>query len=256
MDSSSVPSDAARELAELRARAYGPDADIQTDPAALARLRELEASRLPRPPERGDDEADAPAASGARDPDVEPAVTHGGVTGEAGPAISADAAIEAPSRLRSGRTAATRAGRAGVVVGAVAGALAVGYAVDWFVGPHPDATLRPVTDTASSVALAMIGFLEAQPDPSTIHGYDSFRGIEPWFFKNEQGFHCFMLITGPATVDGANCVPPGVDLFADVMPGRQLVDEDTEPLPAGSIIRFHYRDDRVDVYVYPASQTN
>lgn len=34
--------DAQDELAELRRRAYGPDADIVADPAALARLRELE----------------------------------------------------------------------------------------------------------------------------------------------------------------------------------------------------------------------
>ncbi|MFF2486847.1 hypothetical protein ACFVSU_10625 [Microbacterium sp. NPDC058062] len=39
----STPTDSSRdELAELRMRAYGPDADILDDPAALARLRELE----------------------------------------------------------------------------------------------------------------------------------------------------------------------------------------------------------------------
>jgi hypothetical protein len=258
MDTPSVPSDAARELAELRARAYGPDADIQADPAALRRLRELEAARLrlPRPPERGDDEADAPAASGARDPEVKPSATQGGDVGsQAGPDISPDAA-EARPRPRSMRTASTRPGRTTIIVGAVAAVIAVGYAVDWLVGPHPDVTLRAVTDTASSSALAMIGFLEAQPDASTIRGYGSYRGIEPWFFTNEEGYHCFMLVTGPASVDGANCVPPGVELFADVTPWRQLVDEDTEPLPAGSIIRFHYRDDRVDVYVYPPSHSN
>ena len=40
------PSDAGRELDELRARAYGPDHDIDGDPRALARLRELEAVHL------------------------------------------------------------------------------------------------------------------------------------------------------------------------------------------------------------------
>jgi hypothetical protein len=256
MDTSSVPSDAERELAELRARAYGPDADIQTDRAALTRLRELEAAHLSGPPECGDDQADAPAAAGARDPDVEPSATEGGMGAEVGPDNSPLSSSADRLRPPSRRAAATRAGRATIAVGAVAAAVAVGYAVDWLVGPHPDATLLPVTDTASSVALAMLGFLEAQPAASTIRGYDSFRGIEPWFFKNEQGFHCFMLITGPASVDGANCVPPGVELFADITPWRQLVDEDTEPLPAGSIIRFQYRDDRVDVYVYPPSQGN
>ncbi|WP_120494508.1 hypothetical protein [Microbacterium phyllosphaerae] len=36
---------AEEELRELRARAYGPHADIETDPAALRRLQELESSR-------------------------------------------------------------------------------------------------------------------------------------------------------------------------------------------------------------------
>lgn len=38
--------DARDELAALRARAYGPDADIAEDPEALARLRELEDGRI------------------------------------------------------------------------------------------------------------------------------------------------------------------------------------------------------------------
>ncbi|NYF16768.1 hypothetical protein HDC37_001593 [Microbacterium sp. AK009] len=46
------------ERAELRAlqrRAYGPDADIHSDPAALARLRTLEAAAARPAPQRGDD---------------------------------------------------------------------------------------------------------------------------------------------------------------------------------------------------------
>ncbi len=42
MDTSGDPTDTQRELRELRARAYGPAADIDGDPAALARLAELE----------------------------------------------------------------------------------------------------------------------------------------------------------------------------------------------------------------------
>lgn len=40
---------AEEELRELRARAYGPHADIATDPAALRRLQELESSRAASP---------------------------------------------------------------------------------------------------------------------------------------------------------------------------------------------------------------
>ncbi|MDZ8171485.1 hypothetical protein [Microbacterium xanthum] len=59
------------ELRRLRARAYGPAADIHDDPAALQRLRELE-SPVPVPPPpaapAGSDAADDPPASAAPDP--------------------------------------------------------------------------------------------------------------------------------------------------------------------------------------------
>ncbi len=47
-----------RELAALRRRAYGPDADIQSDPAAVRRLSELEdlARRVPATPVEHRDE--------------------------------------------------------------------------------------------------------------------------------------------------------------------------------------------------------
>lgn len=44
--------DELRELRELRARAYGPHADIASDPAAMRRLQELESSRVTAPDRR------------------------------------------------------------------------------------------------------------------------------------------------------------------------------------------------------------
>ena len=49
MEDPSTHPDADRELNDLRARAYGPDSDIHTDPAARARLIELEAAHLSIP---------------------------------------------------------------------------------------------------------------------------------------------------------------------------------------------------------------
>ena len=49
MEDPSTHSDADRELNDLRARAYGPDSDIHADPAARARLIELEAAHLSIP---------------------------------------------------------------------------------------------------------------------------------------------------------------------------------------------------------------
>lgn len=64
--------DAAAELQALRARAYGPDADILRDPVAYDRLQELEAQLRTeqREPERSEGLAAAPSeASAAASPD-------------------------------------------------------------------------------------------------------------------------------------------------------------------------------------------
>ncbi|MFD4958110.1 hypothetical protein [Microbacterium sp. NPDC058389] len=53
------------ELRALRARAYGPDADIQDDPGALARLQELEARNAVTVAVMGEPEQDAVASASA-----------------------------------------------------------------------------------------------------------------------------------------------------------------------------------------------
>src|SRR4029450_3948501 len=58
MDAPSLTPERSRELADLRRRAYGPDADIQRDPGALHRLHELEALAREEPAAA---EAPAPA---------------------------------------------------------------------------------------------------------------------------------------------------------------------------------------------------
>jgi hypothetical protein len=140
------------------------------------------------------------------------------------------------------------------VAGALAVFLAGVFAVAWIVRPHPDATLRPVADEADGVVLSVLEFLGADADQSSFRGYQQYRGVEPWFSVDGQGLQCFMIInrSGPM-VDGANCVPPGVDLFADIAGDFLSADDGMERLPNGSIVRFHYRGDSVDVFLYPAS---
>ena len=104
------------------------------------------------------------------------------------------------------------------------------------------------------MVLSMLDFLGGDADPSTFRGYQPYRGVEPWFLVDTQGFHCFMIIERPSGVDGANCVPPGVDLFADIGVDSSSAEELSEGLPEGSIIRFRYRGDSVDVFLYPASE--
>jgi hypothetical protein len=247
MDASSSPSDAERELDELRRRAYGPHPDIQFDPAALARLTELEAARTASPPDGADTEIGEPAAAADGAP---VAVSAWAASRADRPDPAAAIAPVVASSEGSPRSLwhRLRARRSSFVAGALVAFFALAYTVAWLVGPHPDATLYPVADEADGVVLSLLEFLGADANPSSIRGYQPYRGVEPWFSEERQGFQCFMIVERSSrTVDGANCVPPGVDLFADI---------GAEGLPDGSIIRFHYRGDSVDVFLYPASEAD
>jgi hypothetical protein len=70
---SQMSDDVAEELRRLRARAYGPDADIRDDPDALQRLRELEGHALGTPVPDAEAHADRAAPAG------EPAVAASGL---------------------------------------------------------------------------------------------------------------------------------------------------------------------------------
>jgi hypothetical protein len=142
------------------------------------------------------------------------------------------------------------------VAGALVVLLAVAYTVTWLVGPHPDATLDATSEKADAVVFSLIDFLGGDADRSTIRGYQSYGRFQPWFLVDLQGMHCFMIVDRATfTVDGANCVPPGVDLFADIGAWPYFGDFLIEDVPDGSIVRFRYRGDSVQVYVYPASET-
>ena len=263
MDPSSPRSDAQRELDELRRRAYGPHPDIQSDPAAQVRLAELEAARSAGPRALTDTDVRTPAAA----PDsgsVAPPTRTRFIDEVPDPATSI--APVAESRIGSmwsiwRRFTATRVRRYSFIAGVLAVLLAAVFTVAPILRPHPDATLHPIADEADSDVLTMLEFLSTLEFPwgeaagqSSFRGYQQYRGFEPWFFVDGRGYRCFMLIdrSGPF-VDGANCVPPGVDLFADVGGQTHSGDDAVMGLPKGSVVRFHYRGDSVDVFLYPAS---
>lgn len=167
-----------------------------------------------------------------------------------------------PPRSLWRRLTATRARRLALVGGVlVAGALVaaptLANTLARLVGPPPDATLRTIPDEADGVVFSLLQFLGANPDPSSPRGYQEYSGFEPWYFEEEQGFQCLMLVARSTnSVDGANCVPPGLDLFADVGAWPPREEGFLRGLPDGSIVRFHYRGDSVDVFVYPASEAD
>ncbi|MET3176530.1 UNVERIFIED_ORG: hypothetical protein ABIB52_004405 [Arthrobacter sp. UYCu721] len=233
MDASSPPPEAERELNELRRRAHGPHPDIPADPAALARLTELEAARGIGKP--------AAAADGAPGPDPTRTASREG----------------APQSLWR-RLTATRARRSSFVAGALVVFFALAYTMASLVGqPRPDAILHPIADEADNAVFKTLRFLPSNADESTIRGYQPYRGVEPVFHMDRRGYQCLRIIErSENVVADANCVPPGVDLFADIGAWPLQNHDLIEGLPDGSIVRFHYRGHSVDVFLYPASKAD
>lgn len=161
--------DVREELRSLRARAYGPDADIATDPSAVQRLRELEEldRRPPAPPERADaDRPPGPVGSDAEVPASDPSDEFDASDDET-----------APNRrplLRSRRSvwiaAAALAGVA--VVASVATAVGTSFtAVDRTAGIAQVDALTPAPDLQIDFA-GYLGF-----DPEQTRGYADYYGL-------------------------------------------------------------------------------
>ncbi|MBG6182026.1 hypothetical protein [Arthrobacter sp. CAN_A1] len=253
MDASSLPPDAMRELADLRRRAYGPHHNIEDDPAALARLTELEARRAARSAQGAETDESTAAAE-----DAPVAAFAWSDSGDEGPDSEADiAAASSGVSWRSlwHRTTATRS-RRNWLVAALGIIFGLAYTVEWL-RPDPDATLHQIAEEGDEVVISMLSVLDADVNPSSIRGYEPYEGLEPWFSMNRRGLHCFMIIDrSRRTVDGANCVPPGVDLSADIGAWPLSGGSDVAGPPDGSVIRFHYRGNSVDVFHYPASEAD
>jgi len=115
--------DEAAELAALRARAYGPDADLREDPVAIARLDRLEAAaRAGVPQASADPVPEDDSARTDRDARVEPAPASDAGLEPHEPVTAADATPRRPRRGRPALLVGAGALIAGIVVGYVAGA--------------------------------------------------------------------------------------------------------------------------------------
>jgi len=158
-----MDADHERELAALRARAYGPNADIADDPAAVDRLRELEDRERARPV-AVESVVDAPA-----DARTEPAVS-----------TPEDAAVadEMPTArrplLRSRRSVWIAALAVAGLVAVTSGVTAAGVTfttVDRTAGIAQTDALTPDPD----LELGSAGYLGF--DPTQVRGYADYYGL-------------------------------------------------------------------------------
>ena len=235
MDAPPSTSERSRELAELRSRAYGPDADIDRDADAIARLIELEG--LVRAGAPGNvDAPDRLAATGAQPAQPAEVVVDEEETADAGPSTT----TPAPRRAAWRRVPAIA-----YIAGAAVLGLGAGLAVPALSPPHPVATLRasPPADGAQ-LDFGMYGI----PAESAMR-YESFRNLEVWSAETQQGSVCVVVTTREGEWMAAGCAPAPLNPTADITyyPGMRGIDG--LELADGSVVRFVLRDDVMEVWL-------
>jgi len=245
--------DAKQELRALRARAYGPNGDIQDDPVALARLSELESARvaIEIAPTSSDLAMDASrlavGAGHASAADADPALVDAGPT---------EISAEKPTRSLWRRARTTTSNRVWLVAGTVVVILALIWAIDWVLSSHPDATLAPIAEEADVQTLNLIDSTPIlQIDSSSLRGYEAYRGLELWSAQDAEGFECLLAIERASdNLIAANCAPPDAGLRLEVggypESGEVRYEDGLTP---GSVIRFTLSGARIDVLLFPAA---
>ena len=237
-----VPSaspDAERELARLRRRAYGPDADIAADPKAAARLSELEsAARGDRTPSRFADSADKTPPRDWADRTTPPA------TDGSGPETTAGRWRRHPIWVAA-------------VTAALCAAIAIGVS---FVsaGPKPDAALAATGDAPSSTLMRNISWLFSSygVDPDTMVSHGDFAAVSVWTAEAKGERRCLFLTVNDEYVLERACMPAGLDPIIDIIIApttTSLVGRGT--YPESTALRFVSRDDTVEIWVRSPSPT-
>lgn len=252
-----MDAEAQDELTRLRARAYGPDADLADDPVAWARLHELEDLERRR---RAEAAVSPPVRTGSSEPEDDP--TRADTEGE----DDEEATIpERPSRrpvVHRPRTLWLWAGSLAAVA-AVASAASVAAAtfvpVARTAGVAQVETLLP-DPSVQTDSLSPLGI-----DPSEVEGYADFLGLTTFAGSTQidsagNRAECLFLIEtadAPWTEDdgtfqggfryggcGAGAFPATVEFV--VTP--ELPEAFRQRFPVGSAVQFVRDGDRIGVF--------
>jgi len=236
----------ADELAALRRRAYGPDADIDADPIAQARLAELELELAHRARRASDG---APS-----DRDVDP-----GGSGVRHPKLGSSAS-RADSPPPVTRVPAPRTGRvrralpfiavAASIVAVIAGAI---LAYERFSRPQPVAHLEALSDVPRGTDLPVLEPQDLQRWEVTNPGFVShgeYGALDAWEMTGAARRQCLVVSVGGDVV-GVHCTAPTIDTVVDVLSVNSWmpVAPDGGRIPSQSTIRFVLHDDVIDVYL-------
>ena len=246
------------ELAELRRRAYGPHADIATDPVAQARLHELEAlERETRSTSEssGTVETISEAVIPARTaPSVEePAAIPADPTAES---VAASSGTEAPSDVGGIRALRTARKRMPWLIAVVAGAVAVvavaALVVGEFSRPNPEVSLpaRTVPPTVAEPDLSeSMRQVWGIPDAPIIYR-GSVGRLNLWTTTDGTQWDC-VLLSMQGQIYRASCAHQPLPAMVDfVTENATIPPESLDPeIPVGSFLRFMWDGDMLNVYV-------
>ena len=248
--------DVARELNDLRARAYGPEPDIGADPAAMSRLIELEAAHIAA--------ATPVTATASADPRT------AGATPRHAPA-SGDAAEDSPPSMAEPKTepmvpttsgegpgrstwhqATLLRSRLWFIAGSFVIVATLIYAAIWLLSPHPDATLHP-TDEEDNSGIPELTADVGDPDISTLRHFGRYREIVVWSVDNGSGDTCLLAWDrgGGSGRFEFQCLPPAVELALHMPVVAEADDGFGDWLADGSVISLHLRENTVDVFIHP-----
>ncbi|QIG38493.1 hypothetical protein G5T42_02520 [Microbacterium sp. 4R-513] len=252
-----MDADAAAELRSLRARAYGPDADIHDDPRALRRLEELE--RLARPP-GGEDPEDVSPAEPERS--AASAVIQAPTVDQPTLEQSEDIARPDPPRSRRLRWWVPSLWFASLVVVAVLAGV-------WTL----TTTLTIFTPIQRDADGHQVAVLEVDPDfvmpqifgttsPGYV-GFHEFYGLTvvatpgSWVGGYDNDGKCLLLVRTTdidddhQVVNGPifnGCSAGSFPATVELVVSRELPDEVRERFPEGSALQFVLDGDRVGVF--------
>jgi hypothetical protein len=269
------------ELARLRARAYGPDADIHTDPPALARLRELEqraneqrgsvpqwssAQREGAGSAASDTHPDGielafgdlPSAGAPAGVDATAAEDAGDASGRDQPVAGVPlVAPSFPTGSSSGAVLGRRVRTAWAV--SLVAAVAAGAALTAWMLPGGalaghDARLQSQSAEIPRGIVAQFDAFEAGDDPGAdeVRYFGEYRGVGVY-----ASDRCLQAVAGRAQRTVAVTCTPGLDLVMDIyvpseadreQPGGyspSFPDELTQRFPGGGIVRFSLIGDEV-----------
>ena len=233
-------SDAERELDDLRARAYGPKSDIESDPAAMARLIELEAAHVGAAPPGDPTESvgSRAANSSSRAPAARESVAADAAGSQAKPTIPTT-----PSKSSTRRTL--------FLVGSTVVVAMLVFAATWLHALPPDAILRPTVGEPDDRIIQTLMSQGEVPDPSTLRQFERYHDLDVWSVENRSGDTCIIAYNrGSMGRFQFHCGPPAVELVLHMPVGPDPDDSFGDWLPSGSVVSLHLRENTVAIFVH------